>query len=177
MHCHLTSHILYYCYLLPLLIRSIFKISIICSHLVEPILLNSIKDCMWASHVVQWKRICLPIQETWVQSLGWEDPLEKEMATPSSILTWKTSWIEEPGRLQSIESQRVRHDWSDLACMMHSDIFCFIYSILLYSFLLKYSWFTISCSCRSTAQSFNFTHTHTHTYVYTHTHILFQILS
>ena len=91
-------------------------------------------------------------------------------ATHSRILAWKTPWIEEPGRLQSIESQRVRHDWSDLACMMHSDILCFIYSILLYSFLLKYSWFTISCSCRSTAQSFNFTHTHTHICIYTHTH-------
>ena len=62
------------------------------------------------------------------------------------------------------------------AYMMHSDILCFIYSIILYSFLLKYSQFTISCSCRCTAQSFNFTHTHTYTYVYTHTHILFQIL-
>ena len=50
------------------------------------------------------------MQETWVQSLGWEDPLGKEMATHSSILTWEISWIEEPGGLQSIGSQRVRHD-------------------------------------------------------------------
>ena len=49
-------------------------------------------------------------QETWVQSLGREDPLEKEMATPSSILAWKIPWTEEPGRLQSMGSQRVRHD-------------------------------------------------------------------
>ena len=42
--------------------------------------------------------------ETWVQSLGWEDPLEKEMATHSSILAWKIPWTEEPGRLQSLES-------------------------------------------------------------------------
>ena len=48
--------------------------------------------------------------ETQVQSLGWEDLLEKEMATHSSILAWKILWIEEPGRLQSMESQRVRHD-------------------------------------------------------------------
>ena len=48
--------------------------------------------------------------ETWVQSLGWEDLLEKEMATHSSILAWKTPWIVEPGRLQSLGSQRVRHD-------------------------------------------------------------------
>ena len=45
-----------------------------------------------------------------VQSLGWEDPLEKEMATHSSILAWKIPQTEEPGRLQSMESQRVGHD-------------------------------------------------------------------
>ena len=48
--------------------------------------------------------------ETRVQFLGWEDPLEKEMATHSSTLAWKISCTEEPGRLQSIGSQRVRHD-------------------------------------------------------------------
>ena len=50
------------------------------------------------------------MQETWVQSLGWEDPLEEGMATHSSILAWKIPWTEEPGRLQSMGSQRVRHD-------------------------------------------------------------------
>ena len=50
--------------------------------------------------------------ETWVQSLGQEDPLEKEMATHSSILALKIPWTEEPGRLQSIGSQRVGHDWA-----------------------------------------------------------------
>ena len=50
------------------------------------------------------------VQETWVRSLGWEDPLEKEMATHSSILAWKISWTEEPGWLQSMGSQRVGHD-------------------------------------------------------------------
>ena len=54
---------------------------------------------------------CLPtMQETWVQSLGREDPLEKEMATHSSTLAWKTPWIEEPGRLQSKGSQGVGHN-------------------------------------------------------------------
>ena len=48
--------------------------------------------------------------ETWVQSLGWEDPLEKEMATQSSILAWEIPWTEEPGRLQSMGSQTVGHD-------------------------------------------------------------------
>ena len=50
------------------------------------------------------------VQETWVQSLDWEDPLDKEMATHSSTLAWKIPWIEEPGRLQSVGSQRVGHD-------------------------------------------------------------------
>ena len=50
------------------------------------------------------------MQETWVRSLGQEDPLEKEMATHSSTITCKIPWMEEPGRLQSVGSQRVRHD-------------------------------------------------------------------
>ena len=50
------------------------------------------------------------MQETWVQSLGWEDILEKEMATHSSILARRIPWTGEPGGLQSMESQRVRHD-------------------------------------------------------------------
>ena len=50
------------------------------------------------------------VMETWVQSLGQEDLLEKEMATHSSILAWKIPWTEEPGRLQSMGSQRVGHD-------------------------------------------------------------------
>ena len=58
------------------------------------------------------------MQETWgmqVWSLGWEDPLEQEMATHSSILAWRIPWTEEPGQLLSIGSQRVWHDWSNLA--------------------------------------------------------------
>ena len=58
-------------------------------------------------------RIRLPMQETqetWVQSLGQEDPLEKEIVAHSSILAWKIPWMEEPGGLESIGLQRVRHD-------------------------------------------------------------------
>ena len=51
-----------------------------------------------------------PMQETWVQSLGQKDPLEKGMATHSNILTWKIPWMQEPGKLQSVASQRVRQD-------------------------------------------------------------------
>ena len=50
------------------------------------------------------------MQESWVQSLGQEDPLEKEMAIHLSILAWKTPWMEEPDRLQSMGLQRVGHD-------------------------------------------------------------------
>ena len=49
------------------------------------------------------------MQETWVRTLGQEDPLEKEMGPHSSILAWKIPWMEEPGRLQSMGSQRVGH--------------------------------------------------------------------
>ena len=54
----------------------------------------------------------LSVQETWVQSLGWDNPLEKEMATHSSILAWRIPWIEESGGLPSMGSQRVRQDWA-----------------------------------------------------------------
>ena len=50
------------------------------------------------------------MQETWVRSLGQEDPLEKEMATQSSILAWRVPWTEDPGGLQTMGSQRVGHD-------------------------------------------------------------------
>ena len=52
------------------------------------------------------------MQETQIQSLGWEDPLEKEMAIHFSILAWRIPWTEEPGRLQSTGSQRFGHDWA-----------------------------------------------------------------
>ena len=52
------------------------------------------------------------MQETWVRSLGREEPLEKDMATHSSILAWRIPWTEEPGRLQSMGSQRVGHNWA-----------------------------------------------------------------
>ena len=64
----------------------------------------------WASLVAQIVK-CLPaMQETWVLSLGWEDTLEKEMAPHSSTRACKVSWMEEPGRLQSLGSQGVGHD-------------------------------------------------------------------
>ena len=63
-----------------------------------------------ASLVAQMVKNLPAVQETQVQSLGWEDPLEKEVATHSSILAWKISWTEEYGGLQSMGSQRVGYD-------------------------------------------------------------------
>ena len=57
------------------------------------------------SQVVQGQRICLLVQETWVRSLGWEDPLKEEMAAHTSILAWRILWTEEPGRQLSMGSQ------------------------------------------------------------------------
>ena len=62
------------------------------------------------SLVAQMVKRLSTMQETQVRALGWEDPLEKEMATHSSTLAWKIPWTEEPGRLQSMRSQRVGHD-------------------------------------------------------------------
>ena len=63
-----------------------------------------------ASLVAQMVKNLPAVQETWVQALGQEDPLEEGMATSSSILAWKIPWTEEPGRLQYMGSQRVKHD-------------------------------------------------------------------
>ena len=74
---------------------------------------NSISLCpasFWASLVAQTVKRLSTMQETRVQALGWEDPLEKEMATHFSTIAWKIPRTEEPGRLQSMGSQRVGHD-------------------------------------------------------------------
>ena len=60
--------------------------------------------------MAQTEKNLLAVQEIWVQSLGQEDPLEKGMATHSSILAWRIPWAEEPNGLQSMGLQRVRHD-------------------------------------------------------------------
>ena len=66
----------------------------------------------WASLMAQRLKRLPAMRETWVWSLDREDPLEKEMATHSSILAWRIPWIEEPGGLQSMGSQRVGHNWT-----------------------------------------------------------------
>ena len=74
--------------------------------------LSSTSPAFWTSLVAQTVKCLLTMRETWVRYLGQEDPLEKAMATHSSTLAWKIPWTEEPGRLQSMGSQRVRHDWA-----------------------------------------------------------------
>ena len=69
----------------------------------------------WTSLVAQLVKNPPAMQETYIQSLGWEDPLEEDMATHSSILAWRIPWTEEPGGLQSMGLQRVGHDCSALA--------------------------------------------------------------
>ena len=64
----------------------------------------------WASLVAQLVKNLPAVQETWVPSQGWEDPLEEGVATHFSVLAWRIPWTEEPVGLQSIESPRVGHD-------------------------------------------------------------------
>ena len=70
------------------------------------------------------------IQETWVQSLDWEDPLEKGMATHSDILAWEIPRTEEPGGLQSMGSQRTGHYQTTNTCTMYIYIYKYIYVII-----------------------------------------------
>ena len=71
-------------------------------------------DVLSTSLVAQMFKRLSTMWETWVRSLGQEDPLEKEMSIHSSTIAWKIPWIEEPGRLQPMGSQRVGHDWATL---------------------------------------------------------------
>ena len=68
-------------------------------------------QCSVTSLLAQMVKNPPAMQETWVRSLGWEDPLEEGLATHSSVLAWRIPWTEEPGRMQSVGSHRVRHDW------------------------------------------------------------------
>ena len=81
--------------------------------------LISSRFCVIRASLVAQRLKGLPaMQETWVRSLGQEDLLEKEMATHSSILAWRIPWTEEPGGLQSMGSQRVRHNFTFTFCVI-----------------------------------------------------------
>ena len=85
--------------------ETVFLCSHLCPHSEEnPGLCHTYS---WDSLVAQRLKRLPAMQETWVRSLGREDPLEKEMATHSSILAWRIPWMEDPGGLQSMGSQRV----------------------------------------------------------------------
>ena len=87
-----------------------YLISVPNSTLDSTLVLRIAPELDWASLVAQTVKCLSPMLETRVRSLGWEDPLEIEMATHSSTLAWKTPWTEEPGGLQSMGSQRIGHD-------------------------------------------------------------------
>ena len=71
---------------------------------------NNVQLRNWASLVIQWWRMPLPVQEMWVRSLGWEFHLDRKMATHSCILAGKIPWTKEHGGLQPLELQIVEHD-------------------------------------------------------------------
>ena len=74
--------------------------------------LTRYKYIIWGEMVAQMVKNLPAKQKIWARSLGWEDPLEKGMATHSNILAWRMPWTEEPGQLQSMGWQRVGHDWA-----------------------------------------------------------------
>ena len=96
------------------------------------------------------------VKETWYQSLGQEDPLEKDLSAHPSILAWRILWTEEPGRLQSIEPQRVRRD---LATNRHVYTLLLIKITLRLGFLVLFwhmEWKTIKyCTLKITKQTFS----------------------
>ena len=77
-----------------------------------------------ASLVAQTVKCLSTMRETRVRSLGWEDPLEKEMATHSSTIARKIPWTEEPCRLQSMGSQKVGHDWATSLSLSRPKFYC-----------------------------------------------------
>ena len=108
---------------------------------------------LWAPLVAQMVKNPLAMQGTCVRSLGWENPQEKGMATQSCILAWKIPWTEEPGGLQSMGFQRVRHNWATEhmltqthVCKTLKNFYC--------------SWFTMLCYFLVYAKWISYTHIH-----------------
>ena len=94
--------------------------------------LNRITLTIWrTSLVAQRLKHLPPMRESQVRSLGWEDPLEKEMVTHSSILAWRMPWMEKPGRVQSMGSQRVGRDLSDFTSLHNFTSILFIKHLIL----------------------------------------------
>ena len=107
----------------------------------------------WASLVAQTVKRLSTICKTRVWSLGQEEPLEKEMATDSSILAWKIPWTEDPGRLQSMGSQRVRHNWAtSLSLYLLTQHLYWASSLLS---ILLFIWYTFSSLPQAVMPSMN----------------------
>ena len=108
---------------------------------------NERKYVYWTSVEVQMVNNLLAMQETQVWLLGWEDPLEKGMATLSSILAWRIPWTEEPDRLQSTGPQRVGHEWvANTFISKYSFYFYFlILETIIQSWPMSWTW-PIRCS-------------------------------
>ena len=107
----------------------------------------SVFNALFHSHMVaQTLKRLSTMRETWVSSLGWEDPLEKEMATHSGTLAWRITWTEEPGRLQSMGSQRVGHDWVTSLSLSLSQGCYFVWYIILSSYLWTHNSRTVFCA-------------------------------
>ena len=104
------------------------------------------------SLVAQMVKRLPTMQETQVRSLGREDPLEKEIATHSSTLAWKIPWMEEPGRLQSMGSQRVRHDWVTSLHFTYMEVIVCLNTLYKNSNILH--WFYLDCSPQFKRESF-----------------------
>ena len=93
-------------------LQGLFYCKVTCTFKVSSVMVwTDLCTLRGASLVAQMLKHLPAMWETWVQSLGWEDPIEKEMAIHSSLLAWRIPWMEEPGGLQSTGSQRVGHDW------------------------------------------------------------------
>ena len=100
---------------------------------IPDMLFNSQTTLRMRASLVAQMVIRLPaMQETQVQSLGLEDPLENEMATHSSTLVWKIPWTEEPGRLQSMGSQRVGHDWANSLSLFSFNNVLYVFPMVLH---------------------------------------------
>ena len=84
----------------------------------------------WISLVAQTVKRLSTMWETRVQALGWEDPLEKEMAIHSSTIAWKISWTEDPGRLPSMGSQRIGHDWVTSLSLSRGKLYSFPFVLI-----------------------------------------------
>ena len=110
MYVHICIHMYVYVCICMHACMSVYVCMYVCVYMYVCIYVCVYMYICGASLVAQTVKHLSPMLETRVRSLGWEDPLEKEMATHSSTLAWKTPWTEEPGRLQSMGSQRVGHD-------------------------------------------------------------------